>query len=31
VLGSGTFPTASPANPSLTIAAQALWSADALL
>lgn len=28
VLGSGTFPTFSPANPSLTIAAHALWAAD---
>lgn len=28
VLGSGTFPTGAPANPSLTIAAQALRAAD---
>jgi choline dehydrogenase-like flavoprotein len=30
VLGSGGFPTASPANPSLTIAALSLWSAKHL-
>ncbi|MGH9630400.1 MAG: GMC oxidoreductase, partial [Bryobacteraceae bacterium] len=30
VLGSGTFPTASPANPTLTICAHALRSADRL-
>lgn len=31
VLGSGNFPTGAPANPSLTIAAHALRSADALM
>ena len=31
VLGSGSFPTASPANPTLTLAALSLWSADKLL
>lgn len=30
VLGSGTFPTFAPANPSLTISAHALWAADAV-
>jgi choline dehydrogenase-like flavoprotein len=30
VLGSGNFPTAAPANPTLTISALSLWSADRL-
>ena len=30
VAGSGVFPTAAPANPSLTIATLSLWSADKL-
>ncbi|MCP4583042.1 MAG: GMC family oxidoreductase [candidate division Zixibacteria bacterium] len=31
VLGSCTFPTASPANPALTLSALSLWSADHLM
>jgi choline dehydrogenase-like flavoprotein len=31
VLGGGAFPTGSPSNPTLTIAALALWSADRVL
>lgn len=31
VLGSGAFPTCPPANPSLTISALSLWSADYIL
>ena len=31
VLGGGAFPTVSPANPTLTLAALSLWSADKLL
>lgn len=31
VLGSGAFPTAAPANPTLTLSALSLWSADAIL
>jgi choline dehydrogenase-like flavoprotein len=31
VLGSGVFPTAAPANPTLTLSALSLWAADKLL
>jgi choline dehydrogenase-like flavoprotein len=31
VLGSGAFPTAAPANPTLTLSALSLWSAAAIL
>ncbi len=31
VLGSGAFPTAAPANPTLTLCALSLWSANAIL
>lgn len=31
VLGSGNFPTAAPANPTLTLSALSLWSADRLM
>ena len=30
VLGSGAFPTGSPANPTLTLAALSLWAAEHL-
>jgi choline dehydrogenase-like flavoprotein len=30
ILGSGSFPTCSPANPALTVSALSLWAADHL-